>query len=469
MKQPFCIALLIGTILLGACSPSPDQLTTTAVAALAQTQTALPTATASQTATPTATYTVTPTATFTPTATNTSTPTPTIAPTPVGGGSGRLIFACSSADGRGLGWNCADDLKLKGSLNIFISNWDGSDLTPITNGLKGWNYLEDISPDGHQALVSSFTNSAGHLSTSGGGDLYLINLDQPNAEPKQLANYIIKRGRTAAAWMDNTRLAYVGLYGGELALYSINADGSDLKHISQAGIPLNILAPITADRIFWSGFTSSGVHFPDSLWWTSVDGTQQEQLPLAIDNQFYDISPDKTTILIFGFKTSRDLLTLTAASINDIAGTQHEVGSIPIQTMQGSYAHFWSPDGQTVVYMPDRTHYSRNSRPPYERIPGYVISLRDNSLTELPIELMDQALDLQDTVFGVLDSFAAGNAWSPDGQQVVLAYWVEKAGTVTSRKYLLFNPQTREISHALTNSAVGWGVEEPILWLPASK
>jgi hypothetical protein len=71
----------------------------------------------------------TPTQTFTPvpTSTQTPSPTPTVIPTPtqIGGGSGKLIFEY---------YKVAFEKSfpdLKGEVNVFTSNVDGTDLTPI--------------------------------------------------------------------------------------------------------------------------------------------------------------------------------------------------------------------------------------------------------------------------------------------------------------------------------------------------
>ena len=69
------LSLILMIAILAGCGPSAEQITTTAVVAQAQTQTAAPTATATQTSLPTST--LTPTQTSTPT----DTPTPTLTPT----------------------------------------------------------------------------------------------------------------------------------------------------------------------------------------------------------------------------------------------------------------------------------------------------------------------------------------------------------------------------------------------------
>ena len=111
------------------------------------------------------------TATSKPTSTPTQTPSPTLTviptPTQIGGGSGKFIFEYYK-----VAYEKAFP-DLKGQLNVFISDLDGTHLTPITNGLQGFNYIESFSSDGNKVLVSSFSDSP-HPN----GDLYLIDLSQ---------------------------------------------------------------------------------------------------------------------------------------------------------------------------------------------------------------------------------------------------------------------------------------------------
>ncbi|MBN2501051.1 MAG: hypothetical protein JXB38_09765 [Anaerolineales bacterium] len=74
----FRFLLLLGllSLVLSACGPSAEDLAATQLAAITQTQAALPTATPTPSATPTDIPTITPTETLVPTATATDTPTP---------------------------------------------------------------------------------------------------------------------------------------------------------------------------------------------------------------------------------------------------------------------------------------------------------------------------------------------------------------------------------------------------------
>ncbi len=84
-----------------------------------------------------------PTETFTPEPTSTQTPipSPTITPSPtqIGGASGQILFSYRKEE------FSSDFPELAGELNLFTANIDGTNVIPITNGLKGNNYFQDFS------------------------------------------------------------------------------------------------------------------------------------------------------------------------------------------------------------------------------------------------------------------------------------------------------------------------------------
>jgi hypothetical protein len=207
-----------------------------------------PAVTTTSTATPTVT--VTPT----PTATHTSSPTPTISPTPtpIGGGSGKFIFEY---------YKVAYEKEfpdLKGDVHIFISNWDGSNLTPITSGLNNVNHIENISADGQMVLVSS------HPDYQAKGDLYLVPLNLLNSTPIKLASNVAWSIWPQATFLDNTRVAYVGkgreYYGG---LYTVNVDGTSPERIGTLQAEFGGIIASDESRIYYKGWKKRAY---TSLW-----------------------------------------------------------------------------------------------------------------------------------------------------------------------------------------------------------
>ena len=138
-------------------------------------------------ATPVPTQTAKPAPTATQTRTPTPSPTPTIIPTPtqIGGSSGRLIFVLHKTQ------FAKTFPDLKGELNVFTGNMDGTDLVPVTNGLKGYNYLESVSPDGTKALITTSPSEISYQSDPPTTtQLYLIDLTEADSTPVKLGGGI---------------------------------------------------------------------------------------------------------------------------------------------------------------------------------------------------------------------------------------------------------------------------------------
>jgi hypothetical protein len=232
-----------------------------------------PPAKAIPTFTPQPTKTITPS----PTATQTPSPTPTIVPTPtqIGGGAGKLIFEY---------YRVAFEKSfpdLNGELHVFVSNIDGTDLTPVTNGLQGFNRIEGIAPDGKMVLVSSRSN---YLAK---GDLYLVHLSSLESDPIKLAGGLDTTTQQAI-FLDNTRMVYIGQGSQGYGFYTANIDGTGSEKI---GAPLGRVWRIVSSdgtRVYWS--TIEKKYFRDSagslyaygdaetLWWTNIDGSGQGKL-----------------------------------------------------------------------------------------------------------------------------------------------------------------------------------------------
>ncbi|HLO18586.1 MAG TPA: hypothetical protein VK206_27390, partial [Anaerolineales bacterium] len=174
MKKPNILLLI--AFLLSACAPAT---------------TVVPTSASTETSTPA------------PTATQIPSPTPTIIPSPtqIGGSSGRLIFAYASAEFKN------DFPELQGESNVFMANLDGSNQTPITDGLNGNNELAAVSPDGTRAIIHSWNKKI--------SDLYLVDLNDLAAEPVRLVP-----DATAAKWLDNQRIIYIGQGEQDFGIYT---------------------------------------------------------------------------------------------------------------------------------------------------------------------------------------------------------------------------------------------------------
>jgi len=253
--------------------------------------------TSSSTLIPTSKPSSTPTNTALPLPTNTPTPMPS--PTQIGGGSGKLIFEYYKAAYE------KDFPDLKGEVNIFISNIDGTNLMPITNGLTGINRIIRVSPDGRVALVWS---SSSLLSTKNA--LYLINLNSGNSDPIKLTNEVDGQ----AVFLDNARVAYIGKGSQGHGIYVSNFDGTkQIKIGSPSGKNWTVVAS-DQSRVYWR--TSQKENFKDAsgvlytygdfgaLWWTNLDGSGQGKLesngqqiiPNVMERNAYAFSPDLKSV-----------------------------------------------------------------------------------------------------------------------------------------------------------------------------
>jgi len=188
---------------------------------------------------------------------------------------------------------------LKGEVNIFISNWDGSSLTPITNGLDGINRIVGISPDGKVVLVASRSSFLGKSA------LYLINLNSESNASVKLTNEVDGQ----AVFLDNARIAYIGKGSQGHGIYVSNFDGTEQTKIgSPNGRSWTVVAS-DQSRVYWRTFQkenfkdSSGVLYMygdfEGLWWTNINGSGQGKLESngqQIISSQYAFSPDGKSI-----------------------------------------------------------------------------------------------------------------------------------------------------------------------------
>jgi hypothetical protein len=429
------------------------------------------------TSAPASTQTLTPE----PTATQTSIPTPTItpAPTQVGGGSGRFIFTYKKEEFL----EAFPDLK--GETNVFIANIDGTNSAPITNGLEGRNYLKDISPDGTKVLITSTSNLQNKDAV-----LYMVNLDSLNSEPIKLADGLPNYygGNSAAKWMDNSQIVYIGQGEAGFGIYKINTDGTNPTNIykynndDEGNKPFEFLA-IDGTRIYWdtqitTRLSSNSVNNKYFVWWSSLNGGENTPLEFNGKQIFFEdvpepdlvFSPDGTKIAWVEKATGPESPNnyLKIASVSDINNPY------TTQVLTSQLILRWFPDGTKILvfdlFSVDTPiekysqYYQQHPEKPlassFKNLYGvYEVPIASN----LPIRNYNFAAD----IMGSLKSFVFMDLYdiSPDGRQIILSTYEKNNKGSYNAILKLFNLETLVFSDVsgftFTNTAIS-GVH----WIP---
>ena len=210
------------------------------------------------------------TSTLAPTATQTLIPIPTITPVPtrVGGGSGKFIFIYRKEEFLTI------FPDLKGETNVFIANLDGSNLIPITKGLKKNNYLESVSPDGTKALISSTSKKMSDRTQQAA--LLLFDLKSLDSEPILLASVLKTHfGNTIAKWINSTSIVFIGYGKVGFGIYKMNLDDTNPINIDKGNSPFEILA-INTTQVYWGTETHTKYcSHAIKVWQSSLEGNSE--------------------------------------------------------------------------------------------------------------------------------------------------------------------------------------------------
>lgn len=293
----------------------------------------------------------TPTETFIPkpAATQTLVPTPTItpAPTQVGGGSGKFIFT----EEKHIFLKTFPDLG--GETNVFIANFDGSNLTPVTNGLDGYNYLMDVSPNGEKILISSTSQYPNKEA-----NLYLVDLASPEARVIKLAEGIPNNfgENTSAKFIDNSQVIYIGQGDNGIGIYKVGIDGTNPINIEKGNTPFELLA-IDTSQVFWGAETKTNLcGHAIEVWQSSLEGNS-ERVPLeyngkqiafcSVNEPNLVVSPDGSKVAWVDGATGPDdpYSYLHIAPVSDINNPY------TIQTLSAFVVLKWLPDGSKVLVL----------------------------------------------------------------------------------------------------------------------
>jgi hypothetical protein len=194
--------------------------------------------------------------------------------TPIGGGSGRVLLFAEHSD------NTLEEFStITGENNLFISNWDGKNIFPLTtSGIPGLNpILEDISPNKTKLVLSTSSHPFGASDDDSWniGNLFIVDVSTPGAQPTTLIldGYF----HSGAKWVNEDKIIYAGVEDNYLNLYSINIDGSEKTILYKPEYSKNIAKILHASEtgIYW-------LDMFDNIWQSNIDGTNPHIL--RIDN-----------------------------------------------------------------------------------------------------------------------------------------------------------------------------------------
>lgn len=366
--------LLLLPLLLAACSPSPEQFNATVMAAIAQTQTAVPPATPTPTAPP---------PTITPL------PSPTSTPPPVSlGGSNQLLLGvakCSPVE--------QSSCKYE-SLGIYLSNPDGTQQQQLLE--KG--NINSLSPDGSKVLVSQPSADGGKtlsVLTLADSNLLLLSAIYEN-------EYLCDLSRCGAIWLpDGRRIAFIATLYDEKNIFLVNADGSGLIQITWPGSnsqPAYLYPSRSNEQIFWAKGSTAIV---EGVFTAKLDGTEQKPIEKIHDPAF---SPNGAQVAYL--KPTNDLGFQEGFFIASTDWTgEIQVYAPKINESVDTYS--WSPDSSRMVFSVSLCN------PKCDTNEYYLWSDSSKGVVELP---------------AVAGQSLSTPTWSSDGQNILLNSYDQASG-----------------------------------------
>ena len=400
--------LLLFPLLLAACGPSPEQLTATVMAAIAQTQTAIPPATPTPTA---------PLPTVTPLPSPTSTP----APVSLGGSNQILLGVAKCAPGEQSG--CAYE-----SLGIYLSNPDGTQQQQLLD--KG--NINGLSPDGNKVLVSQpSADGEQTLSVLTLADLKLLPLSAIYEN-----EYLCDHSHCGAIWLpDSKRIIFIATLYNEKNVFLVNTDGSGMIQVTWPGSnsqPVYLYPSPSNDHIFWAKGSSGIVA---GVLTARLDGAEQKQIEKIHDPAF---SPDGAQVAYL--KPTNDLGFQEGFFVSAADWTnENQVYAPKINESVDTYS--WSPDGSRMVFS------VLLCDPNCDISKYYLWSTSGTQIVELAT-MADQSLETP--------------TWSPNGQYILLNGYDQASG---QHSYRVLNLETLALQPILEKFPLPEGGYIASIWV----
>jgi serine/threonine protein kinase/Tol biopolymer transport system component len=320
----------------------------------------------------------------------------------------------------------------------------GGEPVPLSVPLSGFSWVDDISPDRTEFLMSRLTRNGvelwaapllggsprrlGNLMATLGGDL-ANGFGQP--VPRRLGKAFLHQ--SAATWSpDGQRLVYYS--GNELHL--AGSDGTELRKLASiAGTPFFVRWSPDGRKLRFSVSGSGTNDTASTLWEVSVDDGRMRPLLPGWDPSWYTCcgawTPDGR---YFVFQSRGNLWTM-----REKAGFLQRAGRQPVQlTTTGSLAPYWplpSLDGKRLFVSSYQGHaeflrYDLKSKqyvPEFTGISGIGLEFSKDRKWIVYVSypggaLLRSAVDGAEKVQLTSPPFRAGLPhWSPDGTQIAFS------------------------------------------------
>lgn len=226
-----------------------------------------------------------------------------------------------------------------GNHEIYIMNGDGTNQVRITH-TPGSEHGIAWSPDGsHLAYFLSDTSQELHITNIDGSEVISIPSNaSPVSEPR---------------WSrDGAQLAFVSSIGDKADIYTIHADGTELRRLTDTlGEHSSPAWSPTEDRIAFASFTMSGNDFIGTLSLINPNGTGKTTILTTMNSDQAQLawSPDGTRLVFISRYTNAD----PEISVVNADGSGFK--TLTNNTADDLYPS-WSPDGTKILFHSDRDH-----------------------------------------------------------------------------------------------------------------